>query len=794
MAIQSLAIFTICSNNYVPMAKVLIESARRHHPQATLYLCLADEALAEPGFYPPGCEVVTAASLSIPDFRSFAFRYDIMEFNTAVKPYMIRHLLEQGHDAVLYFDPDIEVFAPLDGVLAPLHAGASFVLTPHLTQPAEGNSIPDDIAIMRAGVYNLGFLGVGAGEEADRILRWWSRRLQYQCVNDQDRGLFVDQKFMDLIPSFAGGARILRQTAYNVAYWNLKQRALTQDGGRWLVDGQPLRFFHFSGIAPKDLSYLSKHTATFRGDGIAPPLRALMHHYADQVVANGFGTVPAAAYAYGRFASGASIPQQVRRMFRERHTVWAGGDPFETYEEYLRLPAAERWAGPSTFLVTNLMDDLWRREPWLQATYDRARRDGAEGYTDWFVKHGGTLVPERRLIEPVAERAGWHPPSRGPSRRPPAKRAPDEPDATVVGYLRLALGVGEAGRQTLRALTHAGLNARGLAIQFNSDSACVDDSLEPLLDAVAPARFQVFNVNADQLPLVVQHLDPVLRPDAYRIIVPFWELEAMPDTWLGAFDLVDEIWAPTRFIQAALARRVAKPVLRMPLLLHFEAPPAPDRTKLGLSADRFLFFFAFDYLSFIERKNPIAVIRAFKQAFHRRDSSPKVGLVLKTLNAEVVPEKGRDLRDALREDPDVTLIERTLTREETMQLIGSCDAVVSLHRSEGLGLLVAEAMALGKPVIATDYSATTELVSPQTGWPVDYALVPVGEGEYPFHEGQVWAEPDVSHAAWQMRRVFEDRAEAGRRAQAARHHLAEEYGLEPCSRRARERLRELDRA
>ena len=326
----------------------------------------------------------------------------------------------------------------------------------------------------------------------------------------------------------------------------------------------------------------------------------------------------------------------------------------------------------------------------------------------------------------------------------------------------------------------------------------MDGSLEGLLDDAAPGRFGVFNVNADQLPQVVAHLGPALRPDAYRIMVPFWELEDLPDPWLGAFDLVDEVWAPTRFIQAALALKpgqvTGKPVLRMPLLLHFDPPAAADRSAFGLPTDRFLFFFAFDYFSFIGRKNPMAVVRAFKAAFRGRGGShPAAGLVIKTLNAEVVPEAGRALRDMLREDPDVTLIERTLTRDETLQLIGACDAVVSLHRSEGLGLLVAEGMALGKPVIATDYSATTELVTPRTGWPVDCKLVAVGEGEYPFHEGQVWAEPDPSHAAWQMRRVFEDGAEATRRARAAHDHLATEYGLEACSRRVGDRLRELDR-
>lgn len=796
MAIRNLAIFTICSNNYVPMAKVLIESAQRHHPEATLYLCLADERLADAGsFYPDGCEVLPAATLDIPEFREFAFRYDIMEFNTAVKPFMFRALLARGHDAVLYFDPDIEVFAPLEDVLALLGNGASFVLTPHLTRPQEGDTFPDDVGIMQAGIYNLGFLGVGAGEEADAVLRWWSRRLQYQCISEQHRGIFVDQKFMDLLPGFTDAARVLRDTCYNVAYWNLPQRTLTQDGEGWLVDGRPLRFFHFSGLAPANMERLSKYTDAYRGSAIAPPLRALMRHYAARILANGHGTIPQGIYAYGRFASGRSIPDIVRWMFRERHLAWSHGDPFESYEEYLHLPVAGQWAGSSACMVTNFMDYLRQREPWLQATFDPQTRAGVEGLTDWYINHADTLVDEHRLLEPVAQRAGRRSRAGAVPRRVPAKRTAAEPDVVVIGYLRLALGLGEAGRQTLRTLVHAGLDARGLPIQLNSNSDRVyaGDDLEPLMQADAAARIQVFNVNADQLPAVVTYLKATLRPDAYRVIVPFWELEKLPAPWHDAFDLVDEVWAPTGFIQAMLARAVTKPVLHMPLLMDFEAPRMPKRSAFALPEDRFLFFFAFDYFSSIDRKNPLAVVRAFKLAFRGQGTTPDVGLVLKTLNAEQVPERSRALRDALREDPDITLIEGTLTRAELLGLVGVCDAVVSLHRSEGLGLLVAEAMALGKPVIATDYSGSTELLSPHTGWPVDFRLVPVGPGEYPFHEGQVWADADVGHAAWQMRQVFEDRLEAARRAAAARTHLTREYGLDACSRRILNRMAELDR-
>ena len=777
---MSLAIFTICSNNYVSMARILIDSALLHHPEATIFLCLADTPVHDPTFYPPNCIVVSAEMLDIPEFDSFSFRYDVMEFNTALKPFMVRRLLSAGFGAVLYFDPDIEIFSRLGSVLDALEAGASFTLTPHVCQPAEGDAYPDDIGIMRAGVFNLGFLGVGAGAEAESLLRWWSRRLQYQCINDQPGGIFVDQKFMDLLPGFADHIRVLRDTTLNVAYWNLDQRHLARDGESWRVDGRPLGFFHYSGFNPRNLARLSKYTDGFQVPGLSPDLLALMRHYADRLLANGHGTIPAGLYAYGKFRSGTVVSEFVRKRFREDHLSWAG-NPFDGYEDFLSLAPARRWASPAGACVTNLMASLHAREPWLRDTFDPAAPAAALEYIHWFLHHAEPLVGDPRLVEPVAERLGEL--SR-PSRRAPPRRTPSEPEIDVVGYLRLALGLGEAGRLTLQSLARAGLDARGLAVSLNSSSSANDASCER-----AEAAIQVFSINADQLDQVIDHLGDRLRPDSYRIITPFWELSNLPEIWASAFDRIDEVWAPTRFIQAMLARRIDKPIVRMPLVLEFEPPAKMARSRFNLPENRFLFFFAFDYFSFIERKNPLAVVEAFRRAFRTGGRDTPATLVLKTLNSEIVPANAQTLRDGLQDNPDVILIEQTLSRPATLGLIDACDAVVSLHRSEGLGLLIAEAMVLGKPAISTDYSATTELISPQTGYPVDYKLIPVREGDYPFHEGQTWADADVDHAAWQMRAVFEDHAGVARRVAAARAHLHAGYGQEAVSARQAGRLR-----
>src|SRR5438552_6658614 len=260
------AFFSICSNNYMAYAQTLFDSIRVYHPEFDRFLCVVDDKLDLPDFYPPDSEILFAHELGIPDFDSFAFQYDIMELNTAVKPFVIQKLFDARYDHVIYLDPDIEVFRRLDSVVDALDCGSSFVMTPHLCTPAENDAEPGDRAIMRAGVYNLGFLASSNQRETFPVLRWWSRRLRFECRDEQDRGTFVDQKFMDLVPGFTDHTHILRDTTLNVAYWNLKQRRLTKDGQSWFVDGRPLSFFHFSGIEPGNLAMLSKHTSHFRGE------------------------------------------------------------------------------------------------------------------------------------------------------------------------------------------------------------------------------------------------------------------------------------------------------------------------------------------------------------------------------------------------------------------------------------------------------------------------------------------------------------------------------------------------
>lgn len=394
------AIFSICSNNYFPYARVLFTSLKQYHPKAALFLFLADIPQSEVSLNVADVEVIPAAYLNIDNFLDFAFRYDIMEFNTAIKPFAMDWLIaERGFTEVVYLDPDIELFAPMKPVFAALSSGADFAITPHITAPAEFQEFPDDIGIMKAGIYNLGFIALNNSREAKNFIQWWRRRLRYQCVDRQDEGIFVDQKFVDLLPAFASNVAILRDRTLNVAYWNLDQRKLTQTDDGYFVDGEPLIFFHFSGIIPGQPQRLSKHTERFQNN-LDPALQNIVHHYLDGLAQFKDDSVHT-SYGYGKFNNQIAIADIMRRCYRDTITT-EHSDPFATYYLELNQPSG-LVSTLSPWRITKLMRYVWEQRSDLQIDFDLNRLQDRLNYTLWFVKNAASYKIDDYFLTPVIE-------------------------------------------------------------------------------------------------------------------------------------------------------------------------------------------------------------------------------------------------------------------------------------------------------------------------------------------------------------------------------------------------------
>lgn len=288
----------------------------------------------------------------------------------------------------------------------------------------------------------------------------------------------------------------------------------------------------------------------------------------------------------------------------------------------------------------------------------------------------------------------------------------------------------------------------------------------------------IYFVNPDQMLRARSQLEAQRQQGRYLIGFWFWELEHFPLEWQGALDLVDEIWVASSFVQRSISAATRKPVLRMPLPIDL-CNVHPDREFFGLPEGKFIFLFTFDYYSYPQRKNAEAVVAAFRTAFPAGRGD--VCLLIKSINAERVADAHLRLVGAARGDPRIVFRDGHIGREEMYRLIASADAYVSLHRSEGFGLGMAEAMHLGKPVIATRYSGNLDFMSDEVARLVDCKMVQVPPGAYPHWQGQRWAEPDVEMAAICMRSLADDPRGARELGTAAAARIRRQYARSACA-------------
>ncbi len=345
-------------------------------------------------------------------------------------------------------------------------------------------------------------------------------------------------------------------------------------------------------------------------------------------------------------------------------------------------------------------------------------------------------------------------------------RSPSKPfGVNLLGLLQSEKGVGEAARTTARALA-----AAGIPIAFNNyiddDSVNLDESIREFHDD-NPYPVNLIHLNGDFCAYLGAKY-PWYFKDRFNIGFWNWELEQFPEGWMDAFRSLDEVWAPSTFTQRSIARVSPCPVFRVPYAIDIPPCPADNlvRSRFRLPRNTFVFLFAFDVKSIFARKNPIAVVEAFRLAFgQRRD----VALAIKLIRSESCPRMFAELVTACRGQANIRILREALTRTEMYVLLSLCDAYVSLHRSEGFGLPLAEAMALGKPVIATNYSANVDFMDESNSLPVRYRMVTIDQDDGPYRHGAQWADPDVTHAAEQMCRLVDTpglAAALGARAQA----------------------------
>jgi hypothetical protein len=348
---------TIISSNYLPYARTLCESYLAFHPAHQFFVLLVDRI--PEGFEPAHerFQLVLVEDLGIADFNSVAFKFGIVELNTNVKPTFLKKLLSQGIDQLVFFDPDILICASVDPIYEALNT-YSIVLTPHCNSPNVGDPYAE-IMLLVNGVFNLGFVAVSNSAESLRFLAWWESRCLAHGYSERWSGLFVDQKWINLVPCYFESVKILKHPGCNVAYWNVHERVLQRAGPSWVVNETvPLVFFHFSGIDLDGNRRITRYANQFTFDS-RPDLEELFVEYRDRLSRNGIQHTGQHRYAFGSYSDGVTINRIQRAAFAGNLDTFSGANPFDENGAFYK----------------------WAKRNHLQTGEDSVNRFGRNAYT-----------------------------------------------------------------------------------------------------------------------------------------------------------------------------------------------------------------------------------------------------------------------------------------------------------------------------------------------------------------------------------------------------------------------------
>jgi Glycosyl transferases group 1 len=797
-------LFTLATPAMLPQARVLARSLERHQSGWELEVVLIG------GEQAGGLRMRSAAVELDLDVERLIARHEEADLVVLLLPRLLQSLMSHTDGPLLHLPPSAWVIGPLAPIEEALRV-RSVLLAPRAISDLPDDGLgPTPEQLEWAGRIDETIIGVDGSSSAHGFLEWWATQVEatigsldgmHVGARPEDRPWLA--RLLELAPARFATA-LLDDPGWNLSMWNLHDRSLEQTQDGLLVDGHsPARLMNLPGFEPDRLHRLSATASRVRVSR-SPALRELCVAYGEELLAAGWKDADLRREVGRRLADGTVYDDPMRALYARSLALGAhfgelfGEQGTSAFMAWLEGPAPEGAAHGITryvfYRVAHERPDVLRAYPHL---------DGGDGpgYVAWCWAFGRDelSLPERFM--PPWPGGGAPPPS-------PAKhvaqelptRSTDVPLSTVgggelavrvTGYLAHTLGLGSAARGYVEALGAAGVPVSTVSVPLHHLALPADlaaeygrHEFEDLLHA-GRHGFEIVAVNADELPDFVERLGEGYF-EGPRIGIWGWETNSIPERWQRAFALVREVWVYSRFMAENIGAVAPVPVRA--LAPPVKAPPKRAQPQRMGIPDGFLFLFVFDYLSTVQRKNPVALVEAFKRAFAQGEGPQ---LLIKTINAPLRPLAEEEVLWAADGRSDIHVLDRSLSTGELEGLMAACDCYVSLHRAEGFGLTMAEAMSIGKPVIATGYSGNVDFMNAENSYLVDYTIGRVGpECEIYPPEGE-WADPSVEHAAQLMRAVYDDPAEAARRGAQAAKDIARTLSPEATGAAMRRRLEEL---
>ena len=728
---QSIVGCTIAYSDEWPKAIVLAKSFNQFHPGAPFSVLLIDrpnEQLTLP----------TGKVLSIGDLglaRGEEWRLPMLfsrtELCLVLQPALLKTLLATNAQAVAYFSPSTNVFASLSSVLETVRTADAIVAT---------ESIQNEW-----GDGGRSFVAVPA--MARPQLQEWFDDMRKRFDPDADT---ANDTLEALESAFSAlSKRLATHAGFGVNYSNLDPLSLSRSERGWKIDGQLLQSFDFRGYDPDKPYLLSEYLGPQPRILLSEHARVeeLCDAYREKLIRAGHRHDGPRMRPFEFLPSGLRIDTRMLRIYRRAIAEHGSGtaseppSPFGPEGErgflnWLNEPIDRAKVGVTRYMLAVYED----REDVKKAFPDPMGADAA-AFRNWYLLYGrqefdlpAALVPPIKTASPGA---------------------PPTLPVNVAGYFRAELGIGAAGRSIIAALEAARIPIN--TVTFDRTANRLTHAFDDRVSDAGRPDINIICINPDQIGAFAEQVGPEFSHGRYNIGVWFWEVEDFPAWSHYAFNYVDEIWVASEFMRETFLKVSPKPVFkfRLPVMMP-TVDSSITRGQLNLP-NQFTFLYTFDFLSVFERKNPAGLVEAFTTAF-KPGEGPR--LVIKTINGDKRVREMEKLKYAVRGRTDIILVDRYFSAIETATLTSLTDCYVSLHRSEGFGLTIAEAMALGKPAIGTAYSGNLDFMTPENSYLCPARRSEVGPGCEPYPAESHWSEPSVAAAAELLRRVYERREEA----------------------------------
>lgn len=780
--------FTVVHYDFIPYAEVLARSFIRQHPDAHFYIVVLDYSLRVKKSDISGITYLTSEDLMrfVPDYLHLALALGREHLTYFVQP-RIAEKLAGNYQTLFCIEPKVKIYSPLAEMIDLLDQSEVSVVPRRLTPFSHDGLSPSQEELLKPGFYSSGLIGINC--ESARFIDWWKSET---TVKEQ---LAYRTHFGFLEPAISFfNMSICNSPNYGLAYWNIDERNLRVENKVWKIGDSDLVYANYDEFDFRYPYWVSNNVGSNPRIRISSDdtLRLFYSSYSEEVkeFQRSVPSLPSKNprddfYEWDVLIPGVKITAGIRHVFRSEwiNSKETGGIVPPTPFAVNQLNRFVEWLEENSVLSVTPMQRFV-----LAVLIDRQDLQGIflhEGVLDyprikrWITAHG-------RYENPVT----WLMTLKAPPMESIADKGRSPKGVDVIGSLNSEHGLGEAGRLLVEALRTT--EEKVSTISFSPFG--IPGRHDFSADNQSRNKLTVVALNPEQFPGLWKGLGNSLRSGRYVIGQWFWELEVAPPWYQKAFQarIVDELWAPTRFIEDML--RSCAPhdinIRYMPLpLVEPICQPDFSLSTVGLQ-EKFSFLFTFDFNSVMKRKNPNGVIEAFKRAF-----SPNEGpqLIIKSINGHLNAREFEKLRWACDGRNDIVLVDRHLSSKENASLMAATDCYVSLHRAEGLGLTIAEAILLEKPVIATAYSGNMDFMNEDSGLLVPWEYVAVGHeaNAYPAHAQ--WAEPDIDVASNHMRWVFENQLEAQVLGKQAKGRILRDFSPAVTGERMHNRLKEIRR-